>query len=220
MDDDAAAGLIALIVIGAALLCGGVVIWALYKLGEYVVDHPDQVLKALGFGVLVLTAPLWLPPLIAARLILLVLRDVPVYTWQLSGNHSPRRRIVFWVVGFPLTVALGALIGLVVVARWNTQPIPWFVAYSGFFLVALEGSYVYLYFCRPLHHHNWPIFIAAEEDIRFDIHSAIALRRYRVRMALSVPGAPSGICSARARDAMQQIWDDSWDALGGCCLSP
>lgn len=182
MNDDSSDALIGLVLI-VALVCGGFIVWGIWELLKYIVDHPEETERFLKNLFWIVTAPLWLPPVAIARIILFFVRDIPVYILHASSTTDPRDMVAFWVAVVPL--AIGATLGIALVylrlqdPNFIYRPVTWYVM---LFFLLLEGCYYFLYFMRPLHHHNWPIYIAAEEDILFDIRSSLAVRRYDIRL--------------------------------------
>ena len=160
----------------------------MYKILEWVIELLDDHLYEIGQGLRFLARAalyiLWSPFLIAARITLFFARDLVVIFWPHTYDEKDERlAIIFWLVCAPALLFVG----------WNTsglilglQPQPAFreVAISIAYLTSplTLFSYYYLYFRHPPGHHNWPIFIAREEEMVFSFRLGMLERQTRFRL--------------------------------------
>lgn len=154
--------------------------WMLYKIAEGIYHRP-QIILVLA---LLITAPIWLLPVVTAWIRIVMCRNWMVYLWHLPPKLDEKFFIVLWLTALPVAFVvdwLGAGYLLwssaslmsnlpVIETLFRIYP-AWpdvFLAYMVVSMPMLVGTYYYLYFRRPPKHPNWAFFIAAEEQMIFD----------------------------------------------------
>ncbi len=183
MDDDGFAGVIAIVVVIALLVCGGFVIWIIYKLAEWCFEHPKEAQQIFVVTLLIVTSPVWVPPVALARLALFFVRDIVIMEWE-RINIDPRDMVAVWLSIVPLAalfVWLLCLGGLNQFLLTSHSARDYVALYDLLTVALLLGTYFHFYFNRPLKHFNTPIFIAAEEYMLFSTRIDLELKKANLR---------------------------------------
>lgn len=135
-------------------------------------------------AIALVTVPLWLPPLVAARLLLFVARDLVVRFWQCLVGIDERSMVFFWTIVLPAPAVVGWLSGASIASlithRTPAIVFAYLFALAPFFL----AGYYFLYFFHPLKHKHWPLFLAAEEKILYDLRLSYLEHKARFRFWL------------------------------------
>lgn len=179
---DGCAGLLAVFVVFLPIIILG---WVVWKVLEWVADHPKEVaafLKAIVQLVLVL---LWAPQLIAAWALMVLARDIPVYLWPESwGAKEERFAIIVWGVFVPM-FAIIAWLALTLNLQGRARPEN--VLLSLVSTGVLVATYYWLYVKKTPQRHGtthfrWPRFVAAQELLLFDLQIGFVERRTQFRL--------------------------------------
>jgi len=179
MDDDRAAVVIGLILlafpIAIALLC----LYVLYKLAQHLYEHPEALARLLLF----VTAPIWVPPMLAAWVVIVLGRNCIVYLWHLFTDANAGFFLVVWATVVPVLLTIAwleagyyvslfapALKQLPILATLFRIYPGWPDAFFAYTVVSapLVVSMYFRLYRRPPKHANWAFFIAAEEQMKFD----------------------------------------------------
>jgi hypothetical protein len=183
MSDDAGCVLVLLVVV-VSFLPFVLIAWVLWEMLKFIDEHPEEI-TAFFTGLATAIGAILLAPHYAAALVVLFLcRDVVVQFWPAAefGEDEERTAVLVWVVLVPLLVGLFWL-GLAM--RGFALVIPAFtpvVLLGGVSTLTTLGCYYYVYFEHPPHHHNWPLFLAQEEHMWFDVRLAYIERRAQLQV--------------------------------------
>lgn len=123
--------------------------------------------KTLNITLLLITAPIWVPPLAVAWIVLFVVRS-PRVRWWMICHHQARNAVRMWLGVIPvILVVVCALLCFEGVSNLNISKlitIPVSLAYLGLLIV----FYRKVYFEHPPVSPDWPIFIGAEKELKLE----------------------------------------------------
>ena len=173
-------GMIVYAVISLVLAVFGFIIWTIAK---WIHDNPETAWKIAVVAFLIVTTPVWLPPIIISMLVMFLCRDLVVFMWSDQASMSSEKAaVLIWLFAVPAVMLITWVIFWVWYPIWYMTPwlVFWMVAPP---VIALIAYYLH-YFLRPpmknkVAHPMWPRFVAAEEDMKFDIRAWLITRQGR-----------------------------------------